>query len=286
MDLKSLIDEPNKLPTIPKLGQQLMASFSSDDGSVSEIAHQLAADPALSAKLLRLANSAYFRVSRTIGTVDGALQMLGMVMVRNLVLGNSVAMAFKATPGMDLPQFWRYNLYTACTARWLANRTAVNSDRVFTLALLHAIGQLQMHAIAPQTVAPLDQQMSVLDPGRAQLELQVFGFHHGDVSAALAQAWNLPPPLIEALRHIARPLAAPEFLEASALVHLGTWRARAEVLGWSDDLQVMNYPFDVAERLHLQPDWTSALAARSQVDAGGVMPSMAELTDGLEDLFE
>jgi len=67
---------------------------------------------------------------------------------------------------------------------------------------------------------------------------------------------------------------------------LGTWRARAEVLGWSDDLQVTNYPFDVAERLHLQPDWTSSLAARSQVDAGGAMPSMAELTDGLEDLFE
>lgn len=286
MDLKSLIDEPRKLPTIPKVGQQLIASFSSDDVSLSEIAHQLAADPALSAKLLRLANSAYFHVSRTIGTVDAALQMLGMVMVRNLVLGNSVAIAFKATPGMNLPQFWRYNLYTACTARWLADRTAVNPDRVFTLALLHAIGQLQMHAVAPQAVAPLDRQMSVLDPGRAQLELQVFGFHHGDVSAALAQAWNLPPPLIEALRHIARPLDGHEFLEASALVHLGAWRARAEVLGWSDDLQLTNYPFDVAERLQLPSDWTATLAARSHGDDCKVMPTMAELTDGLEDLFE
>ncbi|MDR3370759.1 HDOD domain-containing protein [Rhodoferax sp.] len=286
MDLKSLIDEPHKLPTIPKVGQQLIASFSSDNASRSEIAQQLAADPALSAKLLKLANSAYFHVSRTIGTMDAALQILGMVMVRNLVLGNSVAVAFTATPGMDLPQFWRYNLYTACTARWLADRTAVNSDRVFTLALLHAIGQLQMHAVAPQMVAPLDQQMSVLDPGRAQLELQAFGFHYGDVSAALAQAWNFPPPLIEALRHIARPLAAPEFLEASALVHLGTWRARAEVLGWTEDRQVMSYPFDVAERLHLPPDWTPALAVHSQLGGGQVMPPMAELTDGLEDLFE
>ena len=286
MDLESLIDEPSKLPTIPKVGQQLIASFSSDDVSVGEIGHQLAADPALSAKLLKLANSAYFHVPHTIGTVDAALQMLGLVVVRNLVLGNSVAVAFKATPGMDLRQFWRYNLYTACTARWLARSTDVNSDRVFTLALLHAIGQLQMHAIAPQAVAPLDQQMSVLDPGRAHLELQTFGFHHGDVSAALAQAWNFPQPLIEALRHVARPLAAPEFLEASALVHLGTWRARAEVLGWSDDVQVTNYPFDVAERLYLQPNWTAALAARSHADDQDVMPPMAELTEGLEDLFE
>lgn len=202
MDLKSLIDIPSKLPTIPKLGQQLLASFGSEQVSVAEISNQLAADPALSAKLLKLANSAYFQVSHTIGTVDAALQMLGLVMVRNLVLGSTVAAAYKATPGLDLPQFWRYNLETACAARWLAERTGFNADRVFTLALLHAIGQLQLHAIVPQTMAPLDQQMSVLHPGRPQLEVRTLGFHYGDVSAELALAWNLPLPLVDALRHI------------------------------------------------------------------------------------
>ena len=286
MDLKSLIDEPSKLPTIPKVGQQLIASFSSDDVSMTEIAHQLTADPALSAKLLRLANSAYFHVSRTIGTVDAALQMLGLVMVRNLVLGSSVAGAFRHIRGINLPQFWRYNLYTACTARWLAQRTDVNPDRVFTLALLHAIGQLQMHAIMPQAMAPLDAQMDVLAPGRAQLEQQAFGFHYGDVSAELARAWNFPLPLTDALRHIAQPLAAPEFLEASALVHLGAWRARAEVLGWSDAEQVASYPAAVGERLYLQATWTDALAAHAHPEKGQpVMPPLAALTEGLETLL-
>jgi len=286
MDLQSLIDIPSKLPTIPKLGQQLLASFSSDQVSVIEISSQLAADPALSAKLLRLANSAYFQVSHTIGTVESALQMLGLVMVRNLVLGSTVAAAYKATPGMDLPQFWRYNLNTACAARWLAQRTDVNADRVFTLALMHAIGELQMHVVVPQAMAPLDQQMSVLNPDRSQLEVQTLGFHYGDVSAALALAWNLPLPLVDALRSIVDPLAAPEFLEASALVHLGAWRARAEVLGWSDAEQVANYPFDVGERLYLQPNWTPALAAQSHAEAPQLMPPMAELTQGLDALFD
>jgi len=287
MDLKSLIDTPSKLPTIPKLGLQLMASFSAENLSVTDLSSQLSADPALSAKLLKLANSAYFQVSHTIGTVDAALQILGLVMVRNLVLGSTVAAAYKATPGLDLPQFWRYNLETACAARWLAQRTGCSADRVFTLALMHAIGQLQMHAVMPQAMVALDQKMSVLHPRRPQLEVQTLGFHYGEVSAELALLWHLPLPLADALRHIADPLAAPEFLEAAALVHLGNWCARAEVLGWREADQVANYPFDVGERLYLQPNWTPALAAsQARSDEPLFMPPLAELTMGLEVLFE
>ena len=86
MDIQTLLDQPGKLPTVPKVTQKLIESFSDEDVSIDEIARQIAADPALTAKLLRLANSAYFHVSRTIGTVDDALRMLGFVMVRNLVL--------------------------------------------------------------------------------------------------------------------------------------------------------------------------------------------------------
>ncbi len=286
MELKSLIDQPSKLPTIPKVAQQLIASFSSDDSSITEIASQLTADPALSAKLLRLANSAYFHVSRTIGTVDSALQMLGFVMVRNLVLGNGMAAAFKNIPGVDLKQFWRYNLYTASAARWLAHRADVNSDMVFTLGLMHGIGQLQMHAGMPQAMLALDKQMSVLDAQRAQLEKQTLGFHYGEVSAELARIWNFPQPLIAALRNIAQPLSAAEFSEPAAWVHLGAWRARCEVLSLSDEEQLASYPQDVAKRLQVDADWVNALSAQTPGGELFLMPPLPELTEGLEAMFE
>jgi HD-like signal output (HDOD) protein len=286
MELKNLIDQPSKLPTIPKVAQQLISSFSSEDVSVTDIASQLAADPALSAKLLRLANSAYFHVSRTIGTVEAALQMLGFVMVRNLVLGNSMAAAFKNTPGIDLKQFWRYNLYTACATRWLAHRADFNSDMAFTLGLMHGIGQLQMHAGMPQAMVPLDKQMSVLDARRTELEKQSFGFHYGDVSAELAKLWNFPPLLIDALRNIAQPLSSPEFSESAAWVHMGAWRARCEVLGLSADDQLASYPHEVGKRLKLEPTWVSSLSDQSPGFELLLMPEMSELTDGLEAMFE
>lgn len=286
MELKRLLDQPHKLPTIPKVAQKLIESFSSEDVSIDQIARQLSADPALSAKLLRLANSAYFHVSKTIGTVEGALQMLGFVMVRNLVLGNGMVAAFRHTPGIDLKQFWRYNLCTACGARWLASSADVNADLVFTLGLMHGIGQLQMHAGMPAAMVPLDRQMNVLDGARAELEQRVLGFHFGEVTAELAKIWNFPPPIIAALRDIPNPLTAAEFSAPAACVHLGAWRARAEVLAMNAEEQVASYPFAVGKRLGIAPTWVPALAAQAPSSNSPMMPSLKELTEGLEAMLD
>ena len=282
MELTSLLDQPSKLPTIPKVTAELIKSFSSEDVSIDEIARQLGTDPVLSAKLLRLANSAYFHVSRTIGTVDDALLMLGFVMVRNLVLGNGMVTAFRNTPGMNLKQFWIYNLYTACTSRWLAGTAGANSDLVFTLGLMHGIGQLQMHAAIPAQMASLDQQMNVLDAGRAALEKEVLGFHYGDVSAELAKIWNFPPALVTALREIPDPLAASEFSAAAGWVHMGAWRARAEVLAISEEDMFASYPAKVGRKLGISPSWVPALAKQSFSHATPLMPPLKELTEGLD----
>lgn len=286
MELKSLTDQPNKLPTIPKVVQQLIASFNSEDISATEIARLIAGDPALSAKLLRLANSAYFHVSRTVGTVDDALRMLGFVMVRNLVLGNGMVAAFNNTKGMDLQQFWRYSLYTACAARWLAQQGDDNGDAAFTLGMMHGIGQLQMHAVAPEEMAKLDRQCNVLDAARADLEKETFGFHFADVSAALTSLWNFPDMLSAALKDIPAPLAPASFNKAAAWVHLGAWRARAEVLELSDDDILASYPATVARRLGVGVGWMPVLASSAKVNPDTAMPPLKKLTAGLEAMLE
>ena len=285
MKLESLIDQPGKLPVIPKVVQKLMQSFGDENVSATEIAQQIAADPTLSAKLLRLANSAYFHVSRTVGSVDDALRMLGFVMVRNLVLGNGMAKAFPKIPGIDLPQFWRYTLYTACTARWLANEASkargsgdatggTASDTVFTLGMMHGIGQLQIHVVMPYAMPSMKPQVHVLAAERAALETQEFGFNYAEVSAELAQLWNFPAHLVGALRRIPEPLAAGEFSAAAALVHLAAWRARAEVLEMSSDEMAASYPQAVAQRLGIDDDWVER------------MPALPELTAGLAEMLE
>lgn len=282
MELKSLIDQPSKLPTIPKVTQALIESFSSEDATVHDIGEQIATDPALSAKLLRLANSAFFHVSRTIGTVEDALRMLGFVMVRNLVLGNGMVAAFRNTAGLNMAQFWRYNLNTACASRWLAHQADLNGDMAFTLGLLHAIGQLQMHAVNPADMATLDKKCHVLSSNRAEEETRMQGYHYGDVSAELAKLWNFPPALTDALRAIPAPENAKEFSDIAAIVHLGAWAARMEALECKDEEIVASYPQKLAERLGVDAGWVPAL------EKGGAhpLPPFKELTSGLDDMLE
>ena len=275
IDLESLLDEPRKLPTVPKVAQQLIQSFSDENAAFRDIVSQLSADPVLSAKLLRLANSAYFHVSRTIGSIDDALRMLGFVMVRNLVLAHGIAAAFRNTRGIDLQEFWRYNLYTVGASRWLAACCAVPTDTVFTVALLHGIGQLHLHAAVPQAMAPLDRRLDVLDAGRAELERQALGFHHGEVAAALARAWHFPEPIVEALRQVPAPSPDGDFSELAACVHIGAWRARGELRGMSPEELEAAFPLETGRRLKLSPQRIEA-----------EMPPLAELTEGLQSMLE
>lgn len=274
MDIRSLIDQPHKLPTVPAVTLRLIASFSDEDVSLRQIAEQISADPALSAKLLRLANSAYFHLSRTVGSVEEALQMLGFVMVRNLVLGNGMAVAFRNTRGMDLQQFWRYNLFAASASRWLAVKAGINSDLVFTVGLMHGIGQLQMHVAAPQAVLPLDKKMSVLDAGRAALEKEALGFHYGDVAAELARLWNFPAAIVLALGQVPDPPDTPECSEAAGCVHVGAWAARHALVATSTELHQASFPLAVAQRLGLSWELLEQQ-----------MPPVTELSLGLDDLL-
>jgi HD-like signal output (HDOD) protein len=285
MDLKSLIDHPSKLPTVPQVTQRVIASFGSEEVTLGEIAELIQADPVLSAKLLRLANSSYFQVSRSIESVDDAIRILGMAMVRHLVLAGGMMGTYVSIPGMDLRQFWMHSLYTACTARWLAEHCALNRDLAFTLGLMHGIGQLQLHSVAPAAAGALDQQVHVLSAARARLEAEALGFCYLNVSAALAGLWNFPPSLVEPLQHIAEPLSAPHFLAAAATVHLSAWHARNTILEATAEEIRSSYPHAVGERLGLSASWVLPDTEGADTLALPTIPALHALTHGLDDML-
>lgn len=288
MSIESLFNTPTALPVMPKVVQQLILSFQREDVSVDDIANQLAADPVLSAKTLRLANSAYFHVSRKVANVEDALRMLGFVMVRNLVTGCGVAGAFKAVPGVDLQQYWRHSLQTACTVRWLAQQRQTNADLAFTVGLIHGVGQLVMHLAAPDEARQLDKAVHPLAAGRAQAERELLGYHHGDVGAELARRWQFPAEMANAMQHAVEPLSVHPLDPNAALVHIGAWRARIAALALDDHQAQAECPTELASRLRMGLEWSPELHTLVlDPDRNATpLPDLAELTSGMDAMLD
>ncbi|MBX9902024.1 MAG: HDOD domain-containing protein [Burkholderiaceae bacterium] len=275
MKLEALFQQQNALPTIPKVVQEVIESFNNDKVSIEEIAKKLAADQVLSAKLLRLANSTYYHASRSIGTVDDAVLMLGFMTVRTLVVSSGLTGGFKAMPGVDLKQFWRYSMHTAVIAKWIAKHIKANSDFAFTVGLMHAIGQLVMHAGMPEQTLQVDKIAGPLDSRRIDVERTSFGYDFSKVGAELARRWRFPDNFSMVIEGFPDPLNAMTFEPMAAVIHLAAWRSRAEENKYSKEEMDATFPVEVAEKLGLN-------AKLLLVD----MPAVTELAEGLEELIK
>jgi HD-like signal output (HDOD) protein len=274
MTLEELLQHPNALPTAPKVVEELIGSFEKPDVSLDEIARTLSLDPVLSAKLLRLANSAYYHVSRRIGNVEDAIRMLGFVTVRTLVISSGLVGGFKTVPGMDLKRFWRYSLHTAVTAKWIAKKVGLNTDLAFTIGMMHAIGQLVMHAGMSAQALELDATVGSYDSERLAAEQAAFGFDYSQVGAELAMRWKFPDTFPDTIRSFSQPLAGTPLSRMAAVIHLAVWRAGADERKLDADARAACVPADVAAALGLGP--------QELLDE---MPALAELSAGLEEMI-
>ena len=189
--MTELLSKPQNLPSVPEVVRELIQSFNEPEPDLLLIAGKVAKDPVLSAKLLRLANSAKFGCSRQIATVKEAAVRLGTDSVRNMVLACSLTGSLKTVPGIDLKHFWAHVFDVAALAKQLSKTQGNKGEEVFTCALLYDLGRLIMHLGLPENLV---LRICDLEPhkGRAAAEQAVVGFTYADVGAELAKQWNFP----------------------------------------------------------------------------------------------
>lgn len=210
MDINDLFSEINSLPSIPRVAQDLIQQFDNPHTSLDSVARNIALDPVIAAKVLRLANSARFRGARESASVEDAAMRLGFNTLRTLVLASAVTGAFQAPPGFDLKGFWAHSFQVASISRLLAKNRGVAVETAFTCAMMHNIGELLIQTGVPKLAERLNQ--SGKDIGAAQrvaLETLQLGFGFPEVGAELARRWQLPELIQQAIAYQSRPYQAP-----------------------------------------------------------------------------
>jgi HD-like signal output (HDOD) protein len=274
LKLEALFQQPQMLPAMPRVVQQLVASLASEAAHSDDLVPLIGSDPVLSAELLRLANSAYFQRSSPVGSVHQALQQLGFVNVRALVIRIGLMTRFVNVPGHLLKPFWQHSVHTAMAARHWAARLDVNPELAYLLGLLHAIGQLLMRIRLPDAMLELDLKMSANDPRRQLLEQQVLGFSTAQVGAELLQRWQFPALFSQVIAGASvsvEPAAQP----LAALITLAAWQA------WVTDAA----PDDA----QIEASWPELLAQQVGVlhtQAGRNFPPWDELCSTIDRLTD
>ena len=155
MEFKDLLASQAALPSIPKVIALLLSELGRNEPDLRKVSQLVSTDPTLTMRLLQIANSAQYQLSKKIGSVSEALALLGTNQMRELAMAAAVAGAFRNVPGVDLKQFWRYSLDVAKLSRLLAGMVRLPQPVAFTAGLIHAVGELVMCVGMPGELAAL-----------------------------------------------------------------------------------------------------------------------------------
>lgn len=210
MDIDTLFADLHTLPSIPKVVQELIQQFDNPSSSLESVARNIERDPVISAKVLRLANSARFRGARESASIEDAAMRLGFNTLRTLVLASGLTAAFKAAANFDLKSFWTDSFRVASVSRLLAKQAGKEADTAFSCGMMHNIGELLIQTGAPEMAGKLNLHAHRDAAGRAAEETLQLGFGYPEVGAELARRWNLPKTIQNAIAYQARPSQCPD----------------------------------------------------------------------------
>ena len=189
------------LPTIPPVLTGIIALIDDDRAGAKKLVELIERDQALTARLLRLANSAFFGQARKVSTIPRAVLLLGFSTVRNLALGVKVWDTLgTGVSRKELEALWTHSVQVAALARVIARqRRQVNPDEAFTTGLLHDVGQLVL-ALRFKELYWDTVRKATSTEHLVGLEQSSVGVDHAEVGSWLLEAWNLPAVMVEAVR--------------------------------------------------------------------------------------
>lgn len=207
----------------PHVYVKLKETLEDPRSSFKEFSSIIGGDPALSARLLKIVNSAFYGLESEVETISHALGIIGTEQLTQLVLATSVTKQFSGIPenlvSMDL--FWRHSIAcgvaTKIIADWVGER---NLENYYLAGMLHDIGSLVIYKKFPKEAEKIISQCKENKECLFDIERKVFGVSHAKVGGRLLKGWGLPMSLCESAYFHHRPQKAKEFPLATKIVHV------------------------------------------------------------------
>jgi putative nucleotidyltransferase with HDIG domain len=264
--MREIIPKIKDLPTLPSVVTKIIEMTEDLKSSAEDIAKVIAMDQALTAKVLRISNSAYYGFGQRISSLDRAVVALGFKIVKNLALSIS---AFEAFPtsyeegDFDRRKFWEHAVGCAVISKLLAKRTGyphARLEEVFTAGLLHDIGKVVLDRYFHDEFCSAVRMAVKENIPIIEAEDKVLGINHTEIGHRLAFTWKLP----EELQWVIFSHHNPEFALKDArrlvgIVHIGDILCRRKGMGSGGDNVIPPMNENILEIVGLDPNDIEAI---------------------------
>lgn len=276
MNPKSLAQSTHTLFSLPDVVTCINRMIDDPNAQTADLAETILCDAGLAARLLRLANSAYYNPRRRVETVSHAIILLGHRELRDLVMTTVVVSIFQGLPPelVNMDRFWLHCIRCGSAARRLAQHRHLHGNEHFFIAgLLHGVGKLVLYSQYPERYREVLELAGEDESARIAAERRIFKFTYAEVGAELLKNWRIFDHLHMAIAHHLEPARAPTpyRLEATIL-HVAVQIANsmpADANALSDapmDYTSANFA-SLAKLLHLKPELLASLPAEIDLQA-------------------
>ncbi|HPC37690.1 MAG TPA: HDOD domain-containing protein [Exilispira sp.] len=237
--LDKILSKIEDLPTLPIVIQRILQLINDPKATTKQIGSIITSDQSLTAKTLKLVNSAFYGFSKKITTVDQAIVIIGFNAVKNLAISASVFDIFKnmnQKSSFDRYGFWTHSTAVAFIAKQISEDTRIgNPGEVFVSALMHDIGKIILDVYFSDEMNRILYNANNKNISFIQSEEEILGFTHPEVGFLLSRKWNLPDNLYIPIRYHHNPNKAIKYESIVAIVHTANIIAKAGNIGYDGD---------------------------------------------------
>ncbi len=226
VNVEQVLSEVRDLPALPTIVVKIMRMTGKNDSATPRsLAEVISHDPSFTARLMKMANSSYYGLPRSVSTISDAVMMLGNMTIRNMALVAATQDTMKhCVPGYELKpgEMWRHSVGCAFAVNLLAEQAHYQeTEEAFVAGLLHDVGKLILGPYVAERLPAIQVHMEAEGCSFVEAEKAILGCDHAELGGHMALAWNLPALLAQAIRWHHSPAQNGYIAPMTALVYLG-----------------------------------------------------------------